>query len=261
MPVGVNEQELAAVFRACKDRVYAAVRRKVPDADVEDVVSEVFLAGVQSWRNKPEGIPWCAWIMGIAKIKIADYWRKRSPGGTSKSKDKECSVGNGEGMQGVTFIPIGTTEASSESEVHNWMLATMLDDAMACLTPEEQKIVKHLYSEQKSERETAKELSVSRRAVITAKNRLKASVCEECQRFRADLLERSLRTSGCACAGCREARANLSTRSASKTSARLTSLKGIKCIYCSLEHALVDEESMKLCASCEAEARGGVPHE
>ena len=61
------------------DCVYSYVRRRVmPQAEtVEDLVQEIFLAAWQSLGNFRGGASLRHWLLGIARHKIEDYYRKR----------------------------------------------------------------------------------------------------------------------------------------------------------------------------------------
>jgi RNA polymerase sigma factor (sigma-70 family) len=67
----VYEEQLVPVWRY--------VRARIPQhADAEDVTSEVFVRAVRAWdrydaRRGPAG----AWLMGIARIVVADWWRRQ----------------------------------------------------------------------------------------------------------------------------------------------------------------------------------------
>jgi RNA polymerase sigma-70 factor (ECF subfamily) len=52
------------LFRRCQDRAVA-----------EDLTSETFLAAVKAGENSPRTV---AWLIGIARHKLADHWRWRA---------------------------------------------------------------------------------------------------------------------------------------------------------------------------------------
>jgi RNA polymerase sigma factor (sigma-70 family) len=57
--------------------VYVWVRFKVPEADVEDVTQEIFIAVLKSLGNFKNQSKISTWIWTITKRKIADYYRAR----------------------------------------------------------------------------------------------------------------------------------------------------------------------------------------
>ena len=68
---GLFEQYFVAVYR------YAARRVSQPQ-DAEDITAEVFAAAIQSLSSLHEQSSCYAWLLGIARRKIADALRKRS---------------------------------------------------------------------------------------------------------------------------------------------------------------------------------------
>lgn len=73
--------EVGALYRDHAPRVWRYVRARLPsDADAEDVTSEVFTRAMGSIdrfddARGSEG----AWIIGIARNTVADFWRRRRP--------------------------------------------------------------------------------------------------------------------------------------------------------------------------------------
>jgi RNA polymerase sigma-70 factor, ECF subfamily len=57
--------------------VYAWARFKVPEADVEDVTQEIFIAVLKSLGNFKSQSKLSTWIWTITNRKIADYYRAR----------------------------------------------------------------------------------------------------------------------------------------------------------------------------------------
>jgi RNA polymerase sigma-70 factor (ECF subfamily) len=124
-------------------RVYAFVVRRVGDRhQAEDLTADVFreaLAGIRKfeWR----GLPFAAWLMGIASRVIADHW---------KTSGRES--GN----------PLKEAEATVPADAEDSTLLFQLVDRL----PEAQFRVIHMrFVEQKSIREIAQELGRSEGAV------------------------------------------------------------------------------------------------
>lgn len=67
----------------------------------EDVVSETFLAAIRSVsRVDPDGGPLCGWLMGIARHKLGDHWRRagrcrEKPVGDQAGEPVEACPGGG----------------------------------------------------------------------------------------------------------------------------------------------------------------------
>lgn len=61
------------------DRVYRRVRCSIPQADVEDVTQEVFIAVIRSLKEFRGDSKFRTWLYTILSRKIADYYRRRDP--------------------------------------------------------------------------------------------------------------------------------------------------------------------------------------
>ena len=75
-------------------RVYAYIVRRVGDRhQAEDLTADVFreaLAGIGKfeWR----GVPFAAWLMGIASRIVADYWTRSGRETGNPAKEPEAAV-------------------------------------------------------------------------------------------------------------------------------------------------------------------------
>lgn len=73
--------DVGTMYRVHAARVWRYVRARLPsDADAEDVTSDVFMRAIRSHdrfdaSRGTEG----AWITGIARHAVADWWRRRRP--------------------------------------------------------------------------------------------------------------------------------------------------------------------------------------
>jgi RNA polymerase sigma-70 factor, ECF subfamily len=124
-------------------RVYAYIVRRVGDRhQAEDLTADVFreaLAGIGKfeWR----GVPFAAWLVGIASRVLADHWRRSGREAGNPAREPEAAV-------------------HAEIE-HSTMLFQLVDRL-----PEAQFRVIHMrFVEQKSIREIAQELGRSEGAV------------------------------------------------------------------------------------------------
>jgi RNA polymerase sigma-70 factor, ECF subfamily len=75
-----KDRKVTAEFVAqCADWIYPFVRRRlVPRAElVEDVMQEVLFAAWQALPNFRGDAPLRSWVMGIARHKLEDYYRKK----------------------------------------------------------------------------------------------------------------------------------------------------------------------------------------
>ncbi|WP_244176103.1 RNA polymerase sigma factor [Gordonia lacunae] len=68
---------LLAVYDQALPEVYGFVVRRCTDRrTAEDVTSETFLAAMDSVRRRRETEPTMPWLIGIARHKLADHWRR-----------------------------------------------------------------------------------------------------------------------------------------------------------------------------------------
>lgn len=79
--------EIGALYRDHAAAVWRYARARLPsEADAEDVTSEVFTRAMRSLdRFDPEKGTETAWIIGIARHAVADWWRRRRPEDPSPS--------------------------------------------------------------------------------------------------------------------------------------------------------------------------------
>ena len=124
-------------------RVYAYIVRRVGDRHhAEDLTADVFreaLAGIGNfeWR----GVPFAAWLLGIASRVVADHWKRTGR-----------ETGN----------PATEPEAASRSEIED---NTMLFQLVSRLPEAQFRVIHMRFVEQKSIREIARELGRSEGAV------------------------------------------------------------------------------------------------
>lgn len=74
-----DRKATAEFVERCADCVYGYVRsRLIPRLDlVEDIVQEIFLAAWQSLDRYRGDSPLRSWVLGIARHKVQDHYRKR----------------------------------------------------------------------------------------------------------------------------------------------------------------------------------------
>ena len=73
--------ELSAMYREHAAAVWRYARSRLPtDADAEDVTSDVFSRAMRSTHtyDPTRGTP-RAWLTGIARNAVGDWWRRRKP--------------------------------------------------------------------------------------------------------------------------------------------------------------------------------------
>ena len=134
----------ADLYESNFDRVYAYVARRVPTRqDAEDLTSEVFHEalrnlGLFEWR----GVPFAAWLLGIAKRRLANEWRRNG-------KKLEVARDNLE-------------EAGIEGRIEETAVLSQLVEE---LPSDQRRVIRRRFVEQKSLREVAEELGRSEGAI------------------------------------------------------------------------------------------------
>ena len=134
----------AELYESNFDRVYAYVARRVETRqDAEDLTSEVFHEALRNlaqfeWR----GLPFAAWLLGIASRRLANRWRR-----------------NGKHPEIASMTPEEIRVESSIEE--STLLGQLLDE----LPSDQHLVLRRRFIEQKSLRELANELGRSEGAI------------------------------------------------------------------------------------------------
>jgi RNA polymerase sigma-70 factor (ECF subfamily) len=134
----------AELYESNFDRVYRYIARRVPTRqDAEDLTSEVFHEALRNlgqfeWR----GLPFAAWLLGIASHRLANRWRQ-----------------NGRRPE---VAAAGSEEAGIESGVEE---SAILIQLVRTLPADQRLVIERRFVEQKSLREIAQDLGRSEGAV------------------------------------------------------------------------------------------------
>src|SRR5689334_25027850 len=89
-----DPSRFAELYEENFSRVYAYVARRVGDRHhAEDLTADVFreaLAGIRKfeWR----GVPFAAWLVGIASRAVADYWKRSGRETGNTATEPEAAV-------------------------------------------------------------------------------------------------------------------------------------------------------------------------
>jgi RNA polymerase sigma-70 factor (ECF subfamily) len=68
---------LLALYDSALPEIYGYLARRSPSVAVaEDLTSETFLAAVDTVQRRPVDAVTVAWLIGIARHKLADHWRR-----------------------------------------------------------------------------------------------------------------------------------------------------------------------------------------
>lgn len=76
-PGGDQHRELLALYDKAVDHVYRYLRARCgSDQVAEDLTSDTFLGAVDTLRRRPVDDVSVAWLIGIARHKLVDHWRR-----------------------------------------------------------------------------------------------------------------------------------------------------------------------------------------
>jgi RNA polymerase sigma-70 factor (ECF subfamily) len=134
----------AKLFERHAHRVYAFIARRVRErGDVEDLTSEVFHQALRSLKSyEYRGVPFSAWLFRIAANAVAQFGRD-----VARAKEEPLD---------------DATEPMTDEDAER---RAMIFDLLKTLPPDQQRVVRLRYAEQKSVREIAAEMDRSEAAV------------------------------------------------------------------------------------------------
>lgn len=141
----------AALYETNFNRVYAYIARRVEyRQDAEDLTAEVFHEALRNLaRFEWRGLPFAAWLLGIASHIVADRWRRTTNQPTVVAEDLD-SAENGR--------DVGQHDPGTEEYASLYELVDRLPDVQRL-------VIVRRFVEQKSMREIAAELGRSEGAV------------------------------------------------------------------------------------------------
>src|SRR3569832_606512 len=72
-----NREAFLTLYNRYLIRVHNRVKSRIPEADVDDVVQEIFIAAIRSLRTFEQRSQFSTWLYTIVNRQIADFYRKR----------------------------------------------------------------------------------------------------------------------------------------------------------------------------------------
>ncbi|MGE5609153.1 MAG: RNA polymerase sigma factor [Bacillota bacterium] len=163
---GSGERE--AVFERYFERVYAYVAyRVVPDREAaRDITQEVFLAAFKAWGEFRGESTALTWLRGIARNKVAGYFRA-------------MAVRRGVGMEGVEGIVAEGEQGMSERQER----AMLVSRVMRELAGNYGELLEEKYLEGMAVKEMAEKRGMSEKAVESALTRAREAFRQAYQRL------------------------------------------------------------------------------
>ena len=179
-----QDRRIADVIAEERPRLRNFIRRRVPnEADVEDLLQEVFLEWVQANRLlKPIDFA-TAWLYRVARNRITDLFRKKTP---ETFTDIEIEDGEGERLRIEELLP--SPDGGPEAEYLRGVLLEELEHALAEL-PEEQRDVFIAHEmEGRSFKEMAGESGVNINTLLSRKRYAVLELRERLERVHEEFL-------------------------------------------------------------------------
>jgi RNA polymerase sigma factor (sigma-70 family) len=130
-----QDRQIAEIFAAERARLRNFIRKRVPnEADVEDLLQDVFYEVVEAYRLMEPVERWSAWMFTVARNRIVDLFRKKKP--EALASDAVAVSDEGEELRLEDVLP--SPDAGPAAAYARAMLLDELDDALDEL-PKEQR--------------------------------------------------------------------------------------------------------------------------
>jgi RNA polymerase sigma-70 factor, ECF subfamily len=159
-----DPSRFAELYESNFDRVYAYVSRRVLHRhDAEDLTAEVFHTALRDlasfeWR----GLPFAAWLMGIAAHLLADRWRHAAKRPEISTDDLERGGACADAIDSAIIDPESVGARITDPKIEE---RAMLYQLVGELAPVQRLVVVRRFVDQKSVREIASELGRSEGAI------------------------------------------------------------------------------------------------
>jgi RNA polymerase sigma factor (sigma-70 family) len=142
------------------------IRRRVPDTDdAEDILQDVFYELVVAYRAMEKIEQVGAWLFRVARNRIIDRFRKKRPALLEDEVGSESDEGESLGWE--EFLP--SDDAGPEAVLVQTMLAEELEEALAELPEEQQRVFIANEIEGRSFKEIAQGTGVSVNTLLSRK--------------------------------------------------------------------------------------------
>ncbi|HEV2109827.1 MAG TPA: RNA polymerase sigma factor [Gammaproteobacteria bacterium] len=162
-----RERRLSAEIERQGPRLRSFIRRRVAnDADVEDILQDVFSELVEAYGLVQSVEHISAWLFTVARNRITDFFRKRK---TETLDEMPVADGDELEMLGIDQL-LPSPEAGPDAAYARALLLDELDAALGELPPEQQDVFIAHEIEGKSFKELAAETGVGVNTLLSRKH-------------------------------------------------------------------------------------------
>jgi len=159
-----QDRRVAETMRQEAPRLRNFIRRRVPnEADVEDLVQEVFYELVRAHRLLLPIDAVSGWLFSVARNRITDFFRKKRPEQPGRAADED-----GEFRDIVEMLP--SHDAGPEAAYARKLLLEELKAALAELPPEQREVFIAHELEGRSFKELAAESGLKMSTLLARKH-------------------------------------------------------------------------------------------
>lgn len=162
-----RERHLSAEIEREGPRLRNFIRRRVAnDADVEDILQDVFSELVEAYGLVQSMEHVSAWLFTVARNRITDFFRKRK---TEALGEMPATDGDEDDMLGIDQL-LPSLEAGPDADYARAVLLEELEAALAELPPEQQDVFIAHEIEGKSFKQMAEETGLSVNTLLSRKH-------------------------------------------------------------------------------------------
>ena len=181
-----QDRQIADVFAREQPGLRRFIRRRVADeADVEDLLQDVFFELVRAHRLLMPVEFVTGWLYRVARNRVTDLFRKKKPETFSENvyADEE-----GELLELGDVLP--AADAGPEAQYFRSMLLKELERALAELPPEQREVFVGHEIDGRSFKEMARESGVSVNTLLSRKRYAVLYLRERLERIHSEFLEK-----------------------------------------------------------------------
>lgn len=162
-----QDRQLSALIAEARPRLRNFIRRRVPnEADVEDLLQEVFFEVLEAYRLMEPVQRWSAWMFRVARNRIVDRFRRKRL--ASLSSDPIAVSEEGEPLLLQDVLP--TPDAGPAEAYARKVLLAELEEALAELPAEQREVFLAHEVDGLSFKEIAKRTGVGENTLLSRKH-------------------------------------------------------------------------------------------